>query len=131
MRVGVLGGTTAIDVVRTEKVKRILRVKDGESVCIQRINGGYTDAIRQLCDGDVAYVFGDRDSLNFAVNHFIKEEESGPRDGRVDNAKKAVNVQCDVLVSGSYFSYEPYGLVINEGRTELHKIVQEGVYRFF
>lgn len=116
VRIGVVEGTSAVDAVRSREVLELLRVRPdlGEKVCIAPIIGGYASGAERLCEGDIAYFFGDRDMVLFYVQAYQRE-----------------NLSCDAVVSGRFFSFEPYAMTIRTDRPALLIRIQAALYSLF
>lgn len=116
LRVGVLGGTTASEAVRSEEARALFRLQDGEAICIESGLRNYATGIRELCNGKLAYFFGDRDMLAYYLDEY-RGTEGGEN--------------CDAVLSRKFFSYEPYALVIRDDRLDIVKRLQVALFQLF
>lgn len=115
LRVGVLSATTADLAVRKSETLKLFRLRPGERICVVSVDGNYADGIRQLCHGEFAFFFGDRDMLKAYLDEELEREGS----------------DCDAILSGKFFSYEPYALVVRPDRVDIALRLQNALYQIF
>lgn len=114
MRVGVLNATTAETAVRNMETLRLFRLKPGEVICIESLIGNYSEGVDKLCSGKFAFFFGDRDMLQTYLADELKQRP-----------------ECDAILSGKFFSYEPYALVVRSDRIDLALKLQNALFQLF
>lgn len=114
LRVGVLNATTADTAVRKAETMELFRLKPGEAICIVSVVGSYAEGIGKLCRGEFAFFFGDRDMLQTYLTEELKQPSG-----------------CDAILSGKFFSYEPYALIVNSERRDLALKLQSALFHLF
>jgi ABC-type amino acid transport substrate-binding protein len=116
-RVGVLKGTTSIDTIAKQSTQAVFKLRPGEHVCLVEVDGGYADAVKQMCeDKRFSFFFGDRDMLKFYLDQYKAAETNG---------------HCDVELSRQFYSFEPYAISVHPDRPDLFRRVQAKVFEFF
>lgn len=114
LRVGVLNETTAQDAVRDSETLELFRLRAGEVICIESLTGNYAEGVARLCGGDIAFFFGDRDMLQSYLDAHLREDRD-----------------CDAILSGKFYSYEPYALIVRKDRVDLALALQAAIFEMF
>jgi ABC-type amino acid transport substrate-binding protein len=114
LRVGVLNETTAQEAVRNSETLKLFRLRKGEKICIKSLTGNYEKGVADLCRGDIAFFFGDRDMLQSYLEAHLQQDKA-----------------CDAILSGKFYSYEPYALVVRPDRVDLAVALQAAIYETF
>jgi ABC-type amino acid transport substrate-binding protein len=114
LRVGVLNETTAQEAVRNSETLKLFRLRKGEKICIKSLTGNYEKGVADLCRGDIAFFFGDRDMLQTYLEAHLQQDKA-----------------CDAILSGKFYSYEPYALVVRPDRVDLAVALQAAIYETF
>ncbi len=114
LRVGVLNETTGEDAVRSSEALELFRLRREEVICIESLVGNYAEGVEQLCRGDIAFFFGDRDMLQTYLDEHLQKDED-----------------CDAILSGKFYSYEPYALIVRPDRVDLALALQSAIFTMF
>ncbi len=114
LRVGVLNETTAQDAVRSSETLELFRLRPGEVICIESLVGNYAQGVEWLCRGDIAFFFGDRDMLQTYLDEHLQNDRD-----------------CDAILSGKFYSYEPYALIVRPDRVDLALALQSAIFTLF
>lgn len=118
IRVGFLGGTTAVTAVSIARARGVLDLLDGGVVDLDTSDLDITthdEGVAAVCSGALWFYFGDLDILK-AIQ--ARAESRG--------------VDCsNVQTSAEVYSYEAYSLPVSAERPDLAIALQDGLYRMF